>query len=148
MKVRADIADLLRAGVPQIHICRQLHVAQLTVQRTREALHLPAPKSCRVLPASLEEAFQQYARPTENGHVEWAGHLRGGIPSVTFQGTVHSASRLAFLFHHGRQPSGPVKTSCPVKGCVRGGHLTDQPMRDANKRADRAYAAIFGAVAS
>lgn len=146
MKIRADIAELLHAGVPLSHICRQLHVATLTVQRTREALGLPAPKACRVLPATLEAAFQQHTRPLPDGHVEWTGHINGTAPQVTFQGTAYPARRLAFRYHHGREPIGKVLPApdCEVRGCVAGPCLTDQQIRQANGRADALYAAIFG----
>lgn len=147
MKVRADIAELLRAGVKQSHICRQLHCAPLTVQRTREALHLPAPKICRILPATLEDAFRQHTQPTEGGHVAWSGPVTGGVPKVTFQGTTRSAYRVSFRIHHGREPVGRVTSSCEVQRCVSGRCVEDKPMREANQRADRAFAAIFGASA-
>lgn len=146
MKIRQDITELLRAGVPQIHICRQLHVAPITVQRTREALGLPAPTTRPFLPTTLEAAFHKYAQPTEDGHVEWTGPVNHGSPKVVFAGRVHYARRIAFLLHHGRDPIGrvTVASSCTVKNCVAGTCIEDQRVRVANKRADRAFAAIFG----
>lgn len=155
MKVRADIAELLRAGVPQSHIARRLHVAPITVQRTREALRLPAPKTCRVLPATLEDAFRQHTRPTDGGHIEWTGRFNASAPTLIFQGTVHSAYQVAFRFHHGRDPVGKVTSCRSVKGCVAGPCLRDQPMRQREQQAareqkrrerqlDRLYAGIFG----
>lgn len=149
MKIRQDIADLLHAGTPLIHICRQLHVAPLTVQRTREAMGLPAPKTCRVLPATLEEAFHQHTQPTQDGHVEWTGTVNNGSPKVVFAGRVHYARRIAFRLHRGRDPIGrvTVAASCEVKDCVAGACVEDQRMRAANKRADLAFPAIFGEAA-
>jgi len=141
MKIRDDIAELLRAGVPQIHICRQLHVAPITVQRTREALGLPARKTCRVLPTTIEEAFQQYAQPADDGHVTWGGPVNNSAPKLAFEGTVYYARRLAFRFLHGREPIGKVTAECEVQGCVAGPCVTDQPMRD---EANALYAAVFG----
>lgn len=147
MKIREDIAERLRAGMPLIHIVRELHVATLTVQRTREVLGLPAPKTCRVLPATLEEAFRRYERPAKDGHIEWAGPFSSGAPKLVFEGSLYYARRLAFRFHHGREPVGRVTHSCDVKDCVAGACVEDKPMRAANKRADRAFEAIFGVVA-
>jgi len=141
VKIRDDIADLLRAGVPLLHICRQLHCAPLTVQRTREAIGLPAPKTCRVLPTTLEAAFRQYTRPAKDGHIEWVGPVNAGAPKVVFEGTVYYARRLAFRFHHGRDPIGKVTSGCTFTGCVAGRCLEDRPMRE---RARSLYAAIFG----
>jgi hypothetical protein len=147
MKIRADIAELLRAGVPQAHICRQLHCAPLTVQRTREALGLPSPKSCRVLPATLEEAVDRYARPIDGGHVEWAGPLRNGCPSFVFEGQHYYVRRLAFRFQHGREPVGNVTVACDVRTCVAGPCVRDRLMRDRERRVDALYAGIFGGAA-
>jgi hypothetical protein len=143
MNIRDDIAELLRAGTPQIHICRQLRVAPLTVQRTREALGLPARKTCRVLPTTLEEAFRQYTRPTNDGHETWTGPDNNGAAKLTFEGTVYYARRLAFRFHHGREPVGAVTAACTVKGCVAGRCVEDLPMR---RKAHALYAAVFGGV--
>ena len=143
MNIRSDIAELLRADVPQCHIARQLHCSPLTVQRTREALGLPAPKTVRVLPTTLEDAFRQYTQPTGDGHTAWSGTLNSGTPVVTFEGVKHSARQLAFRFHHGRQPVGRVTTVCKGKACVAGGCLLDEPMREREPGLARLYAGIF-----
>lgn len=41
MKVRADIAALIREGHTNAHIAHRLHCAKSTVARAREALRLP-----------------------------------------------------------------------------------------------------------
>ncbi|MFJ3021439.1 hypothetical protein ACIPH4_10870 [Streptomyces tendae] len=147
MKVRADIAELLRAGVPQIHIARQLGVAPVTVQRTREALGLPAPRSGRPdAYASFEDAFRRNIEQHDDGHVRWTGYRdKDGTPRVCYRNeqTV-AAPRAAFRLHHGREPVGKALPTCGLKGCIAGEHLADRPMREANQRADRAFAAIFG----
>jgi hypothetical protein len=148
MNIRTDIAELLHAGTPQIHICRQLHVAPITVQRTREALGLPAPKTVRVLPASLDDAFRQYARPTPDGHAAWAGPVNNGTPKLTFNGVVYYARPLAFRLRYGREPVGNVTSDCPVKHCVAGDCIKDRPMREQEQQLDRLYAGIFGEVAA
>jgi hypothetical protein len=142
MKIRADIAELLHAGVPQIQISRQLRCAPLTVQRTREALGLPAPKSGRPSFVSFEDAFRAHTEPTDDGHVRWTGPVHGDdTPTVYAQRGQRSAYRVAFTLHHGREPIGRVTPGCRLQGCVRGDHLEDQPMRE---RTRQTYAAIFG----
>jgi hypothetical protein len=143
MKVRADIAELLRAGVPHSHICRQLHCGPITVQRTREALGLPAPQAGPAGAPSLEEAFRQNTKPSEDGHLMWRGFDTRSTPRLTYRGTTYSGYRLAFVLYHQRQPVGRVTSSCRVLGCVRGDHVADEPMRAANRRSDRAFSAIF-----
>ena len=147
MKIRDDIAELLRAGVPQIHICHRLHVAPITVQRTREALGLPAPKTCRVLPATLDKAFHRYVRPAEGDHAEWTGPFNNGCPKVTFEGTVYSAYRVAFRVATGRDPEGRALPSCGRDRCVKPGHHEDRVDRARKQRADALYTAIFGGAA-
>jgi len=146
MKVRADIAELLRQGVPQIQICRQLHVAPLTVQRAREALGLPAHRGGRRYTyASLEEAFRHGAEPVDGGHVRWIGYRdKDNTPRVCYRQQPQAAPRVAFLLHHGREPVGKAMPTCGVKGCIAGEHLADRPMREASQRADALYVDIFG----
>ncbi|NEE12021.1 hypothetical protein G3M58_36890 [Streptomyces sp. SID7499] len=144
MKVRTDIAELLRAGVPQAHICRQLRCAPITVQRTREVLGLPSPTTCRVLPATVEDAFRQYLRLTDDGHAEWTGPFNSGSPRVTHEGTAHSAYRVAFRIATGRDPEGKALPSCGRDHCVKPGHHADRVDRQREKRVDVLYAGIFG----
>lgn len=143
MKVRADIAEALRAGIPQSRIARELHVAPITVQRTREALRLPAPKTCRTLPATVEDAFRQYVQPVDGGHAEWTGP-RSGSPRLTHEGTVYSAYRIAYRIAHGREPDGRALPSCGHDQCVQPGHHADRADRAREKRVDALYAGIFG----
>lgn len=143
MKIRNDIAELLRAGVPQSKICRQLRCGPITVQRTREALGMPAPKAGPVGAPSLAEAFRENTVPTDDGHLMWRGFDTRTTPRLTYQGTAYSGLRLAFVLHHRREPVGRVTSTCRKVGCVR--HVADEPMRAANKRADRAFGLIFGA---
>jgi hypothetical protein len=149
MKVRADIAELLRAGVPQIQIARQLHVAPLTVQKTRDALGLPAPRrGRRNTYVSLEDAFRQFAEPIDGGHVRWIGYRdKDGTPRVCYRQVPQAAPRVAFVLHNGREPVGKALPTCGMKGCIAGEHLADRPMREANQRADVLYDAIFGGAA-
>jgi len=145
--IRRDIEAMLHKGVPQMHIARQLHVAPDRVQRTREALGLPAPRSGpRERYASIADAFGANTEPVDGGHLRWTGTGRGN-PYVCFRKQRLTAARVSFELHHGRPPVGIVTPNCGVAGCLAGGHLTDRPIREANKRADRAFDAIFGATA-
>lgn len=143
--IREDIAAMLRAGHTQVHIVRTLHVAPITVQRTREALGLPAPKPGPRPPASFEEVFRAYATPAEDGHVRWTGNVSSSnVPAAWMSNKFRSAYRIAFELCYGRPPVGRVKTTCGTPLCVAGEHLEDRQMREANRRADRAFNAIFG----
>ncbi|MFE2965553.1 hypothetical protein ACFXKC_18105 [Streptomyces sp. NPDC059340] len=143
MNIRPDIAERLRAGTPQAYIVRELRVSPITVQRTREALGLPAPKSGPPQAATLEEAFSGHLLTVDGGHVQWLGAFNGSTPSLTYKKQVHSVYRLAFTFRYGRQPVGKVWPACGVKACVSGDHVEDEPMR---KQTRATFEAIFGGV--
>jgi len=131
MKVREDVADLLRAGVPQIQIARRLHVGQITVQRTREALGIPSTGAgCRPTATTFAEALHAHTEPTDDGHIRWTGHVDPqGSPRVQLKHDKRSAYRVAFVLHYGREPVGRVTPTCRMQGCVRGDHMADQAMR-------------------
>jgi hypothetical protein len=141
MNIRQDIAARLRAGIPQAYICRELRCAPITVQRTREALGLPAPKAGPPRPPSIEAEFQRLAEPIDGGHARWNGKHTGGAPIVVWRGTTRSAYRIAFELHHGRPPVGRVTSSCEVRGCIAGRCVEDQPMR---AKTHALYASVFG----
>lgn len=146
MKVRTDIAELLRKGVSHRQIVRQLHVTPLAVQQAREALRLPAPSTGRrPTYATLKDAFWHSAEAIDGGHVHWVGYRdKAGTPRVCYRQQAQAAPHVAFVLHHGREPVGRALPTCGMKGCIAGGHLADRPMREANQRADALYGAIFG----
>ncbi|MDX3294651.1 hypothetical protein PV569_13135 [Streptomyces scabiei] len=142
--IRRDIEALLRAGMPQLQIARRLHVSTVRVQRTREALGLPAPDhGGRSRYATLAEAFADNTAPVGAGHLRWTG-CAPGTPTVCFRRRRLRATRVSFELHHGRPPVGTARPVCGMTGCLAGAHLADRPMREANRRADKAYSAIFG----
>jgi hypothetical protein len=136
VKIRTDVADMLRAGVPQIRIARQLHIDRKTVIRTRIALGLPAPKAGRPPEgASLEELYRRRTKPVDGGHLEWTGYRNSeGVPIVRYGKRSHSGYRIAFRIQAGREPVGHVTVGCDYEGCVEPGHVEDRVTR-ANRRA-------------
>ncbi|MFF6829594.1 helix-turn-helix domain-containing protein [Streptomyces longwoodensis] len=148
MKIRADIAELLRAGLSQTQIAKQLHCAPVTVQRTREALRIPSPGQGRSAsyPTTFEQALRERTRPSNDGqHLLWTGWTNSaGAPLVSVGKRKRSAYQVAFELHHGREAVGRVTPGCGIQGCVRGDHLDDQPMRRQN---EATYTAIFGGAA-
>ncbi|MFJ8144654.1 hypothetical protein ACIQ6R_06215 [Streptomyces sp. NPDC096048] len=145
MKIRADIAELLRAEVSHLHIARQLHVSRKTVSATHHALDLPPRVRGGGAPhATIEDAYRAHAEAGDDGHVRWTGYLDGTLPIVCHGGRRTPAPRVAFRLHHGRDPEGRLTRTCDMPGCVAGAHYADRPLREANRRADKAFAAIFG----
>ena len=145
MKIRADIAAMLRDGIPQIRIARELRVDPATVRRTREALGLPAPvRGHTPTHATVADAFHAHTQPLEDGHLAWTGYREGALPMLFHGAQRIPAPRIAFALHHGRDPEGRITRACGVDGCVAGPCLLDQPMRQARQRADRLFERIFG----
>ncbi|GHA01071.1 hypothetical protein ACFOOM_12420 [Streptomyces echinoruber] len=127
MKARADVVELLRAGLPDNAIARRLHMDSRTVAKHRAALGLPKHKRGPRPAASPEDLFRRRTTPTGDGHLLWKGHVtNSGVPALRHGGRVHSAYRIAFRLHHGRDPVGRVTRTCDTPGCVAGGHLADR----------------------
>lgn len=143
MKVRADIAELLRAGVPQIEIARTLHVAPINVQRTRQALGLPAPRRGRRTAATLADAFFERTEEVPGGHRRWAGDRQAGRPVMGRHGRKVMVYPVAFRIRWGREPIGHVQPGCGMDDCIAPDHVEDRPMRDKNRAT---YKAIFGSL--
>ncbi|MFD7016054.1 hypothetical protein [Streptomyces sp. NPDC059928] len=145
MNIRADVADLLRAGVTQIEIARTLHVAPITVQHTREALGLPAPRKGPRIPSTLEEAFYQRTEEQVGGHRRWLGTrlAANGQASFIFEGHKMNPFPVAFRIRWGREPVGQVQPGCGVDDCIAPDHVEDRPMREKNRAV---YTAVFGSL--
>ncbi|MGW6391125.1 hypothetical protein ACWFR1_11610 [Streptomyces sp. NPDC055103] len=81
--------------------------------------------------ASWEDAFDERTVAVEGGHLHWSGATgHRGTPVVAWRGQVETAYRLAFRWHHGREPEGNVRPSCDYPCCVAGGHLADRVIRE------------------
>ncbi|WP_434593466.1 hypothetical protein [Streptomyces sp. A5-4] len=98
-------------------------------EHTRGAL---VPVRARPSPAtSWEDAFAQRTVAVEGGHVHWSGAIGNrGTPVVAWRSQVETAYRLAFRWHHGREPEGNVRPTCGYPCCVAGGHLADRRLRE------------------
>lgn len=141
MRVRQDIAELLRAGATHHQIRQQLGVSPCTIARARRALRIPVPHRPR--PARTpEESYALYATPYGDGHARWNGPWAGRMPQICHHGRKESALRVAFRMRHNREPIGYVRPVCDEHACVASGHLADRPMRE---HLQATYDAIFGA---
>ncbi|MFE0329037.1 hypothetical protein ACFW08_20090 [Streptomyces sp. NPDC058960] len=146
MKVRADVAELLRAGHSDRAIARQLHVDAKTVAAARAALGIPKAKSGYKAAATAEDLFWRRTQPTDDGHLMWTGtRNRHSGPSIRYSGRNLSAYRIAFRIANGREPEGYALPSCGRDGCVKPDHLADRASRAQARKVDQLYAAIFGA---
>ncbi|MEV5977544.1 hypothetical protein [Streptomyces sp. NPDC052114] len=146
MNIRADVAELLHAGLSDSAIARELGVdADKTVRRTRLALGLPKTRPGRKPAASPEDLFWRRTQPIDGGHLIWTGYRApradGGCPLVRHGGRIHSAYRIAFGLRYGREPEGHVTPTCDVDGCVAPDHTQDRQIRERTKAT---FDAIFG----
>lgn len=141
MRVRQDIAELLRAGATYAEIRQQIGgVSPTTIADIRRALRIPVPHRRR--PARTpEESYALYATAYGDGHARWTGPWAGRMPQIWHNRRGCSALRVAFRMRHGREPVGHVKPVCGVLACVASDHLADRPMRE---RLTTTYEAIFG----
>ena len=142
MKIRTDVADMLRAGHSDREIARRLHVDDKAVAASRKALGLARPKTGIKAASSPQDLFRQRTRPADGGHLEWTGYrTNDGTPFFRWLKRGYTAGRVAFVMQHGRAPVGRVQPGCDYPGCVAPAHVEDQPMRDQLKKQ---MAGIFG----
>ncbi|MGW9299391.1 hypothetical protein ACWHA3_01005 [Streptomyces cyaneofuscatus] len=141
MKVRSDIADMLRAGAHQQDIMRTLHVGAKLVVAHREALRLPPPRRGGRPLLPIAAAYEARTEPEAGGHLRWTGHVDNGVPKLVRNRTKLSAYRVAFRMAHGREPVGQVRPGCGYPRCVAGDHMEDRPMRE---QLQAQLAGIFG----
>lgn len=137
-----EITALLRAGLSDKGVARQLHTNAKRVSRIRAGLGLPAFENRQV---SFEERWAANTEPVGDGHMRWTGRLRdGSTPAVLHEGRDVSPRRIVFERLRGRPAVGRVLPGCGFGPCVRPEHLEDQPMRD---QLEAQVAAIFGRAA-
>ncbi|WP_431781762.1 hypothetical protein [Streptomyces chumphonensis] len=143
MKVRADIAELLRAGWSDRAVAEHAHCAKTTAAAARAALGLPKTKPGRA-PISLRDAFYARTRPVDGGHREWTGPLSHGTPRFWHDGQSYTARQAAYLLAHGRRATGKALPGCGHDDCVEPAHQDDARDR---ARLHHLATAIFGGAA-
>lgn len=142
MRIRSDVADLLRQGQTNLAVSRATGAAPKTVARYRRALRIPPTPPGRPTNSTLKSRFQARAEPLPGGHMRWTGALTSrGTPTVRYGRRHFTARRMAFVLRWDREPVGHVLPGCDMPGCVAPDHVQDQPMRD---RLNTTFAAIFG----
>ncbi|UOB09129.1 hypothetical protein MQE23_08695 [Streptomyces sp. HP-A2021] len=126
MNVRADVAELLRAGYGDRTIARQVGVSLGSVTRARAELGLPKARGGIKGAGSPEDLFWRRVKPVDGDHLEWTGHRNGkGTPTIHWQRDNFSTYRIAFRIRHGHEPQGYAFVTCEHEGCVAPGHIGD-----------------------
>ncbi len=141
MTVRADVVALIRDGLSDRAIARELGVSRRTAGTIRRTVGAPSVRAVYAL--TPEQMWTRYARPTyTGGHMDWTGPTTPkGVPIVKSCHVSYSARGMAFRRRYGRDPVGYVRATCDRKGCVAEEHVADAPMR---AELNAQYAAIFG----
>ncbi|MFD5031670.1 hypothetical protein ACFWM0_14830 [Streptomyces sp. NPDC058405] len=140
MKIRTDIAALLREGLSDRAVARQTRAASTTVARHRAALGIPKTLPGHFTDSTPQSLFHARTEPVNGGHMRWTGWTTNhGTPAVQWDGRHLTAYRIAFVIRWGRAPEGPVRPGCDMPGCVAPDHVEDQQQRNQ-------YTAIFGEV--
>ena len=85
MKVRADIAAMLRDGHTDTYITAHAHVTHTTVAAARAALRIPKCRPGQRSPDSLEQVLQARTRPA-GIHLEWTGQYLRKTPIARYRG--------------------------------------------------------------
>ncbi|MDX3232920.1 hypothetical protein [Streptomyces sp. ME19-01-6] len=144
MKVRDDVAALIRQGLSNRAIAQRLHVdATRTVAPARALLGLPkVPRLGPKAAESLEAAFRSRTEPADGGHLLWTGSSANGVPyRLSYLGQGYSPRAVAFQIRTGREPEGYVRPECGYDWCVEPTHVDDAPGRE---RTHSTLTAIFG----
>lgn len=138
--MRADVAELLAAGVSARAISRDLGVPIRGVHAARRELGLPpCPPGPR--PISVRDAFEARTCQTSDGHRVWCVEAWRGVRAFRHQGRKYSACQVAFLLHNGRSPVGRASPGCGRSDCVEPAHQDDA---DDRARLDADFSAVFG----
>jgi len=129
---RLDIAQLLKQGLSDRAVMRQLRCGRAAVIETRNALGIirkPREGSGHKMAASAEDAFWANIQAVGDGHFVWAGYVENGTPRLQYGGREGrrrcSPSRVAFRIRAGRNPEGPVAPTCGRGDCVAPDHLDE-----------------------
>lgn len=140
MKIRADIAALLREGHSDRAIADQLAACRKTVAAHRHALRIgpaPIPTPPHRSELTLEEKWATFTTPTDDGHLLWTGRRNktSGTPVFTYREKTHTARKVAFRIRTGRDPEGHAKPECGRDDCVKPDHVDDGTIRTRDRAA-------------
>jgi hypothetical protein len=141
--IRADVAELLRAGYSDRAISRRLHIHVTRIATTRERLGLPKHKPGPSAASTPADRFWQRAVHTDDGHILWPGTCGGRVPRIKCQGVQVPVPVVAFGIANDREPVRRVPGGCEREGCVHPRHVEDDVLR---ARFSAVFGQIFGAV--
>jgi hypothetical protein len=126
---RIEIVKLIRDGLSNAAIARQLRCDSHRVGRIRHELGLP---NLPAQPLTLEEKWAARTVPVDGGHLRWTGErpTASGTPVLRYKGRTFTAAAIAFRIRTGRDPVGHAIADCGYPRCVAPDHVEDTPGRE------------------
>ncbi|MFF0598082.1 Trp family transcriptional regulator [Streptomyces antibioticus] len=137
------VVAMLRDGATYRQIIAATGHRPTTISRVRRLLDIPVPARPNGA-QTIAEALARHVQPHGDGHARWTGPHSDGHPHLWSHGRNYNGRREIFRAHHGRDPQGPVTTTCDQPRCIAGAHLADDLTRQAARQLDATYTAIFG----
>lgn len=123
------VLDALRTDDNQYGIRGGLKPSERRAMAKAMALSSPAPEPRPE--RTFQTLWDERTVPLDDGHVGWSG----SVP-VALKGHYYTPQQIAFRVGRGQAPSGIVRRTCEVDGCVLPTHLADQAERDARRQAN------------
>ncbi|MFF2383685.1 hypothetical protein [Streptomyces sp. NPDC058108] len=75
---------------------------------------------------AIEDLFRRRTRPAGDGHLNWTGYRnKKGTATLHWNGSNHSALRIAYRIRTGSDPIGYAHATCEHPGCVAPKHAAD-----------------------
>lgn len=130
------ISRLVREGMTNLAVARELSVDRRSVARVRAMLGVP-PKTNGT---STEHKLDRFTtEPDMGGHVLWTGRTGpSGTPVIRHLGKELPAAAVAFERRTGQPPVGTCRSECGVKHCVADAHVQDDIERRRVRMQERA----------
>jgi hypothetical protein len=129
--------ELLRGGATYQQITDEVGISAPTIIAICRKAGLPTPDHNGGQPARTKaEALALHVEAYGDGHARWTGPMSGRLQQLFAESDRFNARHVVFEQHHGRPPTGVVRSNCDVTACIAGAHLTDHTLRGARPKED------------
>lgn len=128
---RLDVAGLLKQGLSDRAVMRELRCGAGAVRQARAALGItrkPREGAGLKTAPSVEDSFRDRTQATADGHLVWTGYVENGQPRVRHGGQGgrrYSAYKIAYRIRTGSDPLKRVAPTCGRAGCVAPDHVDE-----------------------
>ncbi|MGW3417034.1 hypothetical protein [Streptomyces phaeochromogenes] len=124
----STIVALLRTGLSTREIRDQTRADYGRIAYIRRRHKIPVPKY-RPPTRTIAEGLALHTEHDGDGHLRWTGPMRGRTPMLFAEGERYNARAVVFRRHWNREPTGYIRTTCELGGCIAGAHLADDMAR-------------------